>query len=283
MNDNPTEGDEPRRSVRLKNKSGQEVIYVGKFNEDELGICAPSDPCSAKCLQTNLKKDKIKSKSKPITPGKHKDLLSVFKSPNYPVKQKDSQAKGKPDNKTTTVKQRSWSQLSLLKFSEPVRRATIVNNNSKQLFRSDTFEDLSDKSQDNSLVGTEGLKRHSSDNAINRIKEVPDVETNISPSCVYEDNCKEVLEYISFDKESVYDTCESSEEEEDINLADPHIVTISSLEVSTGNMAGSKDITTKAQVNSPVVNPVDEYENLNLRDLLIWVEKRLTDSIEFTR
>ena len=125
--------------------SGQEVLYERKYEEEK---SAPVEekptqegPCSAKCLQTKVNKSVKKSKDKILTQSK--SVKGSVKSGAYVGKSKTA---GKKKNRKRTSKQpvNFSSQPSI---SQQFKRVELSKQGTKSnLFRSSTFENLSDRS-----------------------------------------------------------------------------------------------------------------------------------------
>ena len=140
-----------RRSQRIKNKSGQNLEYQGKYNENKFFSTSAIDNgdnlCSAKCLQNKISSVNIdKQQFKGIKSAAHVQFMRAFKSP--PVV-KGSASKTKKVGKTV-LKRKQNKELVL---GSNVHKAEQLNQRRrKALFRSKTVENLSDMSIDSTNI-----------------------------------------------------------------------------------------------------------------------------------
>ena len=195
--------EEPRRSSRIKNLSGRDSQYIGKYSE-EIPLLDLEDKtsCSAKCLQNFSKKkekEKIKEKDQIAQVNRRMDIsankafLSSFQPASEPAKRKRARKRNNS------------------KFS-PV---TNAKKNSQMLFRSNTFENLSDTSIDETLFKVlPGEKKKQ--RSVYSDSESDGDKANCNQSAVHTEVSVDPAVEINlnnYNKETDYDTCDSQAED----------------------------------------------------------------------
>ena len=211
---------ELRRSECVKNKSGQEVQFEGKYCEtqfeEEAGVSEA--PFSAKCLSYTLLKNQEREKekvvendSKIVSEKEREKFLSAFKASG--------------DRKTTLVKKKKYVKTNerIQEQCKGSQKITIKSNpKRKSLYRSETIEDLSDSSVDNTpfkVVESSKQKKE-----FRRKKRLNTCDSDSEETCeeiVWAPAATEKrlviqtasLNYNSVSKETDYDTCDSTAED----------------------------------------------------------------------